>query len=123
MDTGTVAIAIPADPELARAVLARGRRIASRFGLGWIAVRILTSPRERDALRELVDALGGSLVCAEARDVAAAIIEVSRREQSRLLVIGASRRPRFLRRLKRGVTERILQARRPFDVIVAGAPV
>ena len=117
-----VAIAVPADPELARAVLARGRRIASHFGLGWIAVRILTSPREeRDALLDLVSALGGCLVCAEARDVASAIIEVSRREQSRLLVIGASRRPRFLRRLRRGTTERILRAKRPFDVIVAGA--
>jgi len=116
-----VAIAVPADPELARAVLARGRRIASHFGLRWIAVRILTSPREqRDALRDLVAALGGCLVCAESHDIAAGLIEVLRREQSRLLVIGASRRPRILRRLRCGVTERLLRAKRPFDVIVAG---
>lgn len=119
-----VAIAVPDDPERARAVLARGRRIATHFGLGWIAVRILTSRREeRDALRDLVTALGGSLVCAEARDVASAIVEVSRRAQSRLLVIGASRRPRLLRRLRRGTTERILRSKRPFDVIIAGASV
>lgn len=117
-----VAIAVPGDPERARAVLARGRSIASHFGLQWIAVRILRSPREeKKPLVDLVDALGGCLVCAESRDIATGLIEVSRREQSRLLVLGASHRPRFLRWLRRGVTEQILRAKRPFDVIVTGA--
>ena len=120
MESGNVAIAVPGDPERARAIIRRGRRIARYFGLAWIAVRIVSSPGEtRDALGELVGALGGCLVCAEARDIAAGLIEVSRREHARVLVIGRSRRPPLLRRLKRGTTERILHAKRPFDVVVA----
>jgi two-component system, OmpR family, sensor histidine kinase KdpD len=119
---GNVAIAVPSDPERARAILARGRRIASRLGLDWVAVRIQVSRVSSDTTRHLLDlvsALGGRLLCAEARDIATALVDLSRREQARILVIGASRRPRFLRRLKRGTTERILEAKRPFDVVVA----
>jgi K+-sensing histidine kinase KdpD len=125
VESGNVAIAIPGDPELARAILARGRRIARTFGLDWIAVRIvrMQSSPDRDEpaadLPGLVSALGGRLLCAQGRDVACALIELSRHEHARVLVIGRSRRPRLLRRLRRGTTERILQARRPFDVVVA----
>ena len=125
MDSGNVAIALPGDPERARAVISRGRRIARTLGLEWIAVRItraLPNGDEADAARDLLDlvtALGGRLLCVEGRDIAAGLIELSRRERARILVIGRSRRPRLLRRLRRGTTERILQAKRPFDVVVA----
>jgi K+-sensing histidine kinase KdpD len=136
-----VAIAVPGDPERAREVLSRGRRIARYFGLEWVAVRIIRTNGERDGggrrsesadgagddgprdLRELVTALGGRLLCAEAHDIAAGLVELSRREHARVLVIGRSRRPWLLRRLRRGVTERILRAKRPFDVIVAAGEV
>ncbi|HEY2093523.1 MAG TPA: hypothetical protein VGJ81_16730 [Thermoanaerobaculia bacterium] len=114
-----MAIAVPSDPERARAIISRGRRIARFFGLEWIAVQITSAPSSTERLSELVSALGGRLLCAEARDIAAALIELSCREHARVLVIGRSRRPRFLRRLKRGTTEQILNAKRPFDVIVA----
>ena len=123
MASGKVTIAVPADPEQARAILARGRMIARHLGLEWIAVRIHTSSQDRSntarRLTDLVAAFGGRLLCAEAGDIARALVELSFREESRLLIIGTSRRPRFLRRLKRGTTERILRARRPFDVVVA----
>jgi len=119
-----LAIGVPADPDAARVVLTHGRRLAQRLGLGWIAVLIRNgSTAHNDSVGrvfELVLALGGHLLCAEANDVAAGLIEVSRREHAQLLVIGPSRRPRILRRFVRGTTERILQARRPFDVVVAG---
>jgi two-component system sensor histidine kinase KdpD len=117
-----VAIAVPGDPKRARAVLARGRRIARNLGLQWIAVRIEVSGRraaEARGLADLVTALGGRLLFAEGPDIATAIVDLSCRERARILVIGASRRPRFLRRLKRGTTERILEAKRPFDVVIA----
>lgn len=120
-----MAIAVPADPERARAIISRGRRIARYFGLEWIALRIVRAPSPGDQghtardLFDLVNALGGRLLFAEARDIAAGLIELSCREHARVLVIGRSRRPRMLRRLKRGTTERILQAKRPFDVVVA----
>ncbi len=125
MESGNVAIAVPSDPERARAIITRGRRIARFFGLEWIALQIIhtSSAVDRATVRrelsEVVSALGGRLLLAEARDIAAALIEMSQREHARVLVIGRSRRPRFMRRLKRGTTERILNAKRPFDVIVA----
>ena len=125
MQSGNVAIAVPGDPERARVIISRGRRIARYFGLEWIAVRIIRTQSSGDGgrtareLLDLVTALGGRLLCAEARDIATAIIELSRREHARVLVIGRSQRPRLLRRLKRGTTERILSAKRPFDVVVA----
>jgi len=120
---GNLVIGVPADPDAARAVLSCGRRLAQHLGLGWVAVLIRTPAASRnDAVRsvvELVVGLGGHLLCADANDVAAGLIEVSRREQAPILVIGASRRPGILRRLMRGTTERIVEARRPFDVVVA----
>lgn len=121
--SGNLAIGVPDDPEVAQTVLARGRRLAARLGLGWIAVLIQTRRATRaDDLRrlfELVLASGGQLLCAEASDVAAGLIEVSRREHAPILVIGSSRRSRLLRRITRGTAERILDAERPFDVVVA----
>ena len=118
MQSGSVAIAVPGDPDRARAVLTRGRRIARYLGVEWIAVRIERRPSAPDLL-DLVTALGGRLLSIRARDVAQAIVELTGRERARVLVIGRSRRPPFLRRLKRGTTERILRAKRSFDVVVA----
>ncbi len=119
MRAGNVAIALPPDPQAATAVLRRGRRIASQLGLSWIAIFIARSARAVQQMRDLVDPFGGELICAPADDVAAAVVDLSRREGARLLVIGPSRRPRLLRRWVRGTTEEILAARRPFDVVVA----
>ena len=120
MDRGSVAIAVPADVEQARDVLACGRRIARRMGVEWTAI-VIASRRRAAKVIDLAGALGGRVLCAQSRDVAGALIEVSRRECAQLLVIGSSRRPRILRRLIRGTTERILDAPRPFDVFVARA--
>ncbi len=113
----SVAIAIPSDLERARAIITRGRRIARFFNFDWVAFRIARHP-SRD-LADLVSGLGGRLVSEEASDVASALIELTCREQARFLVIGRSRRPRLLRWLRRGTTERLLGATRPFDVVIA----
>jgi len=113
----SVAIAVPSDPERARAIITRGRRIARFFNLDWIAVRIARRPSTD--LSNLVSGLGGRLVCEEANDIASALIELTCREHASLLVIGRSRRPRLLRWLRRGTTERLLTAKRPFDVVIA----
>jgi K+-sensing histidine kinase KdpD len=116
---------VPADIELAHEILREGRRLATRIGLGWVALLVQTRslrPARRETVRnlsELVMALGGQMVCEEADDVALALIQLSQRERAPLLVIGPSKRPRFLRRLISGTTERVLRAKRPFDVIVA----
>ena len=116
----SIAIALPAHLPTARAVLVHGRRLARHLGLGWVAVFV---QRRRDdrarRVAELVSASGGTLVYERADDVASALIEIAERERAAILVIGASRRPRILRRLILGETERILRAPRPFDVVVA----
>jgi K+-sensing histidine kinase KdpD len=113
-----LAIGVPADLEVAREVLNCGRRIARRLGVEWTAVVIASRQRAASVI-ELAAALGGRVLCAQSRDVARALIDVSRLDGAGLLVIGPSRRPRFLRRLVRGTTERILEAPRPFDVVIA----
>jgi K+-sensing histidine kinase KdpD len=122
VDKSNVAIALPDDDERARAVIARGRRIARYLGLEWIALRVVRASDDRDGdssrLSDLVSAMGGRLVLAHATDVARTIVELTAREHARLLVIGRSRRPRLLRLIKRGTTERILSAPRLFDVVV-----
>lgn len=120
MSRGSVAIALPADVDAARGVLACGRRIAQRMGVEWTAV-VIASRRRAQNVIELAPSLGGRVLCAESTDVARALIDVSRNDGAQLLVIGASRRPRFLRRLVRGTTERILESPRPFDVVIAQA--
>jgi K+-sensing histidine kinase KdpD len=116
----SIAIALPADLPTARAVLSHGRKLARHLGLGWIAVYVQRRRGERAAsVAELVRASGGILVCERAEDVAAALLEITERERAAILVIGASRRPRLLRRFIRGKTERILRASRPFDVVVS----
>jgi K+-sensing histidine kinase KdpD len=120
VSTDSIAIALPSHLPTARAVLTHGRRLARHLGLGWIAVFVQRRRDERAArVAELVSASGGVLVCERADDVAAALIEIAERERAAILVIGASRRPRILRRFIRGTTERILRAPRPFDVVVA----
>lgn len=123
MEKSNIAIALPDDDERARSVIAGGRRIARSLGFEWIALRVVRASDDRDGdgarLADLVSAMGGRLVLAHATDIARTIIELTAREHARLLVIGRSRRPRLLRRIKRGTTERILSARRPFDVLVA----
>jgi K+-sensing histidine kinase KdpD len=120
VESGNVTIAVPGDPELARAVLTHGRRIARHLGVEWIAVRIVTNGETSRDLQDIVNAFGGLLLCAKATDIARALIDLSCREHTRVLVLGRSRRPRFWRRLRRGTTERILRAKRPFDVVIAG---
>ena len=120
MTTDSIAIALPAHLPTARAVLTHGRRLARHLGLEWIAVFVQQKRDERvNRMAELVSESGGTLVYERADDVATALIEIAERERAAILVIGASRRPRLLRRFIRGETERILRAPRPFDVVVA----
>lgn len=123
MSEETVAIALPDDIRRARTIITAGRRIASASGLRWVALRIVGAHSHEGTaagpLADLVSGLGGRLVCACARDVASGLVELSMREHSRVLVLGRSGRPRIFRRLLRGTTERILDAKRPFDVVVA----
>jgi K+-sensing histidine kinase KdpD len=116
---GNVAIALPPDERAATAVLRRGRRLASQLGVGWVAIFVAKSGRTAASMRDLVATLGGELIAREARDVAAAVVDLSRRQGVRWLVIGSSRRPRLLRRIITGTTEQILRAPRPFDVVIA----
>ena len=119
-----VAIAIPADVRAARTLLARGRRLAARFGGHWFALLVRTNSRERRAagdIGRLVSSLGGELHCADAKDVADALIDLSQQARADILVIGASRRLPLLRRFSTGTTEKLLRASRPFDLVVTAA--
>ncbi len=124
MEEGTIAIALSADAESAHELLNHGRRIARDLGLPWTALFIEpatdVSSKRLSTLETLVASYGGDLRHIVRDDVVGALLDLARDIHTHLLVIGPSRRPRFLRRLIRGTTERILEAKRPFPVAVAG---
>jgi len=124
-----VAIGVPANLEEAGDLLSSGRRLARLLGARWIALLVQkrsmsgrrSSSREslRRELARLVSDVGGELRCTTAEDVGQGLVEASREACANILVIGPSKRPRFLRRLRPGTTETILRTPRSFDVIVA----
>lgn len=123
MEEGTIAIAL-SDTAGAHDLLRHGRRLARDLGLTWTAVFVepprATSRDRASILASLVASHGGDLRHVIADDVVTALLDLARDLHTHLLVIGASRRPPFLRRLVRGTTERILEASLPFPVVVAG---
>ncbi len=87
-----------------QAVIRRAARIAARTpGSDLIAVHVtaddgLTADRTEllDAQRELVTSLGGSFWQIPGEDVADALLQIARAEDATQMVLGASRRSRFL---------------------------
>lgn len=120
MDRGPIAIALPADAESALAALIHGRRLAHDLGLPWMALFVDRRGDHVPELSALVEAQGGDLLHASAEDVVPALVDLARAVHAQLLVIGASRRPRVLRRLVRGTTERLIGSARPFPIVVTG---
>ncbi len=57
MDSGTVAIALPADTALAQAALTHGRRLARDLGLSWFALFVEQRDRRSRHRLQALDAL------------------------------------------------------------------
>jgi two-component system sensor histidine kinase KdpD len=125
-----VAVALPLDPAVARALILRGSKLAGRMNTRWYALyvrRARDKPGNLSAAqhRALVDninlaiALGATVVYRESEDVAGAILEFVRSEKSRVLVVGRPSRTGLLGRVTPGIVHRILEGAEGIDVLVA----
>ncbi len=125
-----VAVALPLDPVVAKALILRGSKLAGRMNTRWYALyvrRKRDTPENMSATqhRALVEninlamALGATVVYRESEDVAGAILSFIRGEGVKVLVIGRPRRRGLLGRLAPGIVPRVLEGAGGLDVLVA----
>jgi two-component system sensor histidine kinase KdpD len=125
-----VAVALPLDPLVARALIRRGSRMAGRMNTRWYAIYVR---RKRDrpenlsakAHRELTEniqlaiSLGATIVYRESEDVAQALLDFAREEKVGVLVVGRPSRSGLRGRVVPGIVSRVLEGARGIDVFVA----
>ena len=125
-----VAVALPLDPLVARALIRRGSRMAGRMNTRWYAIYVR---RKRDqpenlsakAHRELTEniqlaiSLGATIVYRESEDVAQALLDFAREEKVGVLVVGRPSRTGIRGRVVPGIVSRVLDGARGIDVFVA----
>ncbi|HEY2093533.1 MAG TPA: histidine kinase [Thermoanaerobaculia bacterium] len=128
--TPRIAVALPFEPAIARALILRGSRLAGRMNTRWFALYVRRrrdhaenmSAEEHRLLTENVQlamSLGASVVIRESEDVVGAILDVIRQEKVSLLVVGRASRRGFLGRVSPGIVQRLQESARGFDVLIA----
>jgi two-component system sensor histidine kinase KdpD len=125
-----VAVALPLDPAVAKALILRGSKLAGRMNTRWYALYVRRkrdlpehlSAAQHRALVENINlamALGATVVYRESEDVAGAILKFIREEGVKVLVIGRPHRRGLFGRLAPGIVPRVLQGAGGLDVLVA----
>ncbi|HUM03268.1 MAG TPA: histidine kinase [Thermoanaerobaculia bacterium] len=125
-----VAVALPLDPAVAKALILRGSRLAGRMNTRWYALYVRRkrdlpenmSAAQHSALVENINlamALGATVVYRESEDVAGAILEFVRSEKVRTLVLGRPGRTGLRGRVAPGIVNRVLDGAEGIDVVVA----
>lgn len=130
-DSGAIkiAVAIPFDPIIARALLLRASRIAGRMNTRWYALYVRRARDHPERMssqqhRQLADnvqlamSLGASVISRESEDVVAAILDFIAREDISLLVVGKPTRRGFIGRLAPGIVQRLLESESQCDILV-----
>jgi len=121
----SVGVALPEDADVAQELVGRAAELAQRLNGRWVAFVIcndaLPSERAQNALRqaELAMRSGGTVFFCEGEDVAQTLLALASRERIDILILGA---PAQRWRLRRGTVDRVVRARRAFDVVVVGQP-
>lgn len=125
-----VAVALPLDPLVARALIRRGSRMAGRMNTRWYALYVRRKQDRPEHLsakahRELTEniqlaiSLGATIVYRESEDVAKALLDFAHEEKVGVLVVGRPSRTGVLGRLAPGIVSRVLEGARGIDVFVA----
>lgn len=126
--TPRIAVALPFDPTIARALIFRGSRLAGRMNTRWFALYVRRrrdhaenmSAQEHRLLTENVQlamSLGASVVFRESEDVVSTILEFVAQENVSLLVAGRPSRHGVLGRLAPGIVQRLQEAK-GFDLLL-----
>ena len=127
--TPRIAVALPYDAAIARALILRGSRLAGRMNMQWFALYVrrrrdhaenMTAEQHRlltDNV-QLAMSLGASVIIRESEDVVATILEVVRQEKVSLLVVGRASRRSLFSRVRPGIVQRLQEAE-GFDLLIA----
>ena len=127
--TPRIAVALPFDPGIARALILRGSRLAGRMNTRWFAVYVrrtrdhaenMTAEQHRlltDNV-QLAMSLGASVIIRESENVVDTVIEIMRQENVSLLVVGRPSRHGVWGRFSPGIVQR-LQESKGFDLLIA----
>jgi two-component system, OmpR family, sensor histidine kinase KdpD len=124
-----VAVALPLDPLVARALIRRGSRMAGRMNTRWYALYVrrkrdrpehLSAKQHRELTEniQLAISLGATIVYRESEDVAKALLDFAREEKVGTLVMGRPSRTGIAGRLAPGIVSRVLESARGLDVFV-----
>jgi K+-sensing histidine kinase KdpD len=122
----SVGVALPEDADVARALVNRAVELAHQLNGRWVAFVIcndnVPSPRADNALRhaQLAMSSGGTVFVCEGEDIAETLLLLAKREQIDVLILGAPRKARLLRRFRPDTVDRVVRAERSFDVVVVG---
>jgi two-component system sensor histidine kinase KdpD len=109
----------PAAQRLVRRAWRSAQRLGADLDLLWVRPPgTLSDEQERSltALRQLASLLGARLIVEESDEVAKAIADVVRRQRSTYILMGRSRPPRGLRRLRTPLPQQLLELLPGVDV-------
>ncbi|RIQ34038.1 sensor histidine kinase [Jiangella rhizosphaerae] len=120
-----IVVALTGGPE-GETLLRRGARIAGRGAGGeLLAVHVSradglssTPPGALDRQRALTESLGGTFHTVVGEDVAGAILDFARGVNAAMIVVGVSRRPRWMLSFQEGVGDRVVRQSGAIDVHV-----
>jgi two-component system, OmpR family, sensor histidine kinase KdpD len=123
-----IAVALPFDPAIARALILRGSRLAGRMNTRWLALYVrrkrdhaenmsATEHRQLTENVQLAMSLGASVVMRESEDVVQTILDFVAQEKVSLLLAGRSSRQGLLGRLSPGIVQRLQEAK-GFDLLL-----
>ncbi len=110
----------PGSQRLVRRAWRSSQRLGSALDLLWVAppgrAPSLEQERQLAALRQLASVLGATLLVEPGDDLAQTVAEVARRRGTTYILLGRSRRPRGLARLRTPLPQRLMEALPGVDV-------
>jgi two-component system, OmpR family, sensor histidine kinase KdpD len=124
-----IAVAVPFDPVVAKALILRASRLAGRMNTKWYALyvrRRRDHPENMSATQhrlmienvQLAMSLGANVVTRESEDVVGTIADFVQKEHIGLLVLGQPNRRGLFGRLNPGIVSQLIERMRSFDVFV-----
>ena len=124
-----IAVALPFDPKVARALILRGSRLAGRMNMRWLALYVrrrrdhaenMTAEQHRLLTEnvQLAMSLGASVVIRESEDIVSTLLEIIRQERISLLVVGRASRRGVIGRISPGLVQQLQEAK-GFDLLIA----
>ncbi len=125
-----IAVAVPYDPAIAKALILRASRMAGRMNTKWFALyvrRRRDHPEHMSAQQhrlmvenvQLAMSLGATVVTKESEDVVGTVLDFVKQERIGTLVLGAPTRRGIAARVMPGIVAQITERMEDFDLVIA----